>query len=61
MKNTTQKPGGWSTVRHQLATWEKPALLALVKDLYETAGVNQDFVGDVVGQLEEELGVRQHD
>ena len=44
MTKTTKKPGGWSAVRQQLATWEKPALLALVKDLYETAGVNRDFV-----------------
>jgi len=32
MTNATQKPGGWSAVRQQLATWEKPALLALLKD-----------------------------
>jgi hypothetical protein len=44
MKNTTKKPGGWSAVRQQLATWEKPALLTLVKDLYEAAGVNRDFI-----------------
>ena len=44
MKNTTKKPGGWSAVRQHLTTWEKPALLALVKDLYEAAGVNRDFI-----------------
>ena len=44
MKNTTKKLGGWNTVRQQLATWEKPALLALLKDLYEGAGVNRDFI-----------------
>ena len=44
MTNATKKPGGWSAVRQQLATWEKPALLALVKDLYEAAGVNRDFI-----------------
>lgn len=44
MKNTTKKPGGWSAVRRQLDTWEKPALLALVKDLYETAAENRDFI-----------------
>jgi hypothetical protein len=38
------KPGGWSTVRRQLTTWDKPALLALVKDLYEAAAENRDFV-----------------
>jgi hypothetical protein len=44
MKDTTKKPGGWSTVRQQLATWEKPDLLALVKDLYEVAAENRDFI-----------------
>ena len=44
MTNTTKNPGGWSAVRQQLATWEKPALLALLKDLYETAAENRDFI-----------------
>jgi hypothetical protein len=44
MKNAAKKPGGWSAVRQQLATWEQPALLALVKDLYEAAAVNRDFI-----------------
>ena len=44
MKDETKKPGGWSAVRQQLATWEKPALLALLKDLYEAAGGNRDFI-----------------
>jgi hypothetical protein len=44
MTNATKKPAGWSAVRQQLATWEKPALLALLKDLYEAAGVNRDFI-----------------
>jgi hypothetical protein len=44
MTNATKKPGGWSAVRQQLAAWEKPALLALLKDLYETAGNNCDFI-----------------
>ena len=44
MTNTTKKPGGWSAVRQQLATWEKTALLALVKDLYEAAAENRDFI-----------------
>jgi len=44
MTNASKKPGGWSAVRQQLATWEKPALLALLKDLYEAAGVNRDFI-----------------
>jgi hypothetical protein len=40
----TKKPGGWSTLRQHLAAWDKPALLALVKDLYETAAENRDFI-----------------
>lgn len=44
MKNVTKKPGGWSAVRQQLATWDKPALLALVRDLYESADMNRDFL-----------------
>jgi len=38
------KPGGWSTLRRHLVTWEKPALLALVKDLYEADADNRDFI-----------------
>ena len=44
MTSTTKKPGGWSTVRQHLTTWEKPELLALVKDLYEVAAENRDFI-----------------
>lgn len=44
MTKARKKPDGWSAIRQQLATWDKPALLALVKDLYETAGVNRDFI-----------------
>jgi hypothetical protein len=40
----TKKPGGWSAAREHLATWDKPALLALVKDLYDAAAVNRDFI-----------------
>ena len=43
-KKPSKKLGGWSAVRLHLATWEKPALLALVKDLYDAATVNRDFV-----------------
>ena len=38
------KPASWATLRRQLATWDKPALLALVKDLYEAAAENRDFI-----------------
>lgn len=41
---STQRPGGWSAARQHLATWDKPALLALVKDLYEAASGNRDFI-----------------
>ena len=44
MTNTTKKPGGWSAVRQQLATWDKPELFDLVKDLYEVAADNCDFI-----------------
>ena len=44
MTKATKKSGGWSAVRKQLVAWDKPALLALVKDLYDTATVNRDFV-----------------
>ncbi|HEV8367182.1 MAG TPA: hypothetical protein VGQ39_04450 [Pyrinomonadaceae bacterium] len=40
----TRKPGDWSALRCHLATWDQPALLALVKDLYETADGNRDFI-----------------
>jgi len=43
-QQTTKKPGGWSAARQHLTTWNKPALLALVKDLYEAAAVNRDFI-----------------
>ena len=40
----TKKTGAWSTARQHLATWEKPALVDLVKDLYEAAAENRDFI-----------------
>ena len=43
-KKRTKKTGGWSTVRRDLAAWDKPTLLALVKDLYEVAAENRDFI-----------------
>jgi hypothetical protein len=42
--NLNKKPRNWSTVRRQLSTWDKAALFALIKDLYDTAGVNRDFI-----------------
>ena len=44
MTNITKKPGRWSNVRQHLATWDKPALLALLKDLYEVTAENRDFI-----------------
>jgi len=35
------KPGGWSAVRPRLLAWEKSALLALVKELYDAAAENR--------------------
>jgi hypothetical protein len=40
----TRKPSSWSALRRHVATWDKPALLALVKDLYEAAADNRDFI-----------------
>lgn len=39
----TKKPS-WSMVRKELNGWEKTALLALVKDLYDSAAANRDFI-----------------
>ena len=44
MDRANNKSGGWSAVRQQLTTWEKPALLALVKDLYAASDVGRDLV-----------------
>lgn len=43
-KIPNKKPGGWSAARQHLATWDKPALLSLVKDLYDAAAANRDFI-----------------
>ena len=43
-KKPTRKPGGWSAARRHLATLDKPALLALVKDLYDSGTENRDFI-----------------
>jgi hypothetical protein len=44
MTKATKKSTGWSAVRQQLTSWEKPALLALVKDLYEADAGSRDFI-----------------
>lgn len=44
MEKETAKSATWSTIRPQLATLEKAALLALVKDLYQSSTANRDFL-----------------
>ena len=43
-KKPSKKSSGWSAVRSRLANWEKPVLLTLVKDLYDAAAENRDFI-----------------
>jgi hypothetical protein len=43
-RKPSRKPGGWSAVRPRLLTWEKSALLDLVKELYDAAAENRDFI-----------------
>ena len=43
-KKPGKKPGGWTTARQHLATCDKPALLALVKDLYDASVGNRNFI-----------------
>ncbi len=44
MKATTKRHGGWSAIRPPLTTWEKPALITLIKELYDAAAVNRDLL-----------------
>jgi len=39
-----KKSAGWKNVRRQLDDWSKPALIALVKDLYGASPDNRDFL-----------------
>jgi hypothetical protein len=41
---TDNKSTGWQSVRRQLSNWTKPALIALVKDLYQVSPGNRDFL-----------------
>lgn len=43
-KNSPKKPSGWVASRQHLTTWDKSALLALVKDLYDATAANRDFI-----------------
>ena len=44
MKTTGERPRGWSAIRRSLFTQEKPALIALIKELYDAAGLNRDLL-----------------
>jgi hypothetical protein len=44
MTKPTRKSGGWSSVRKELTSWDNAELLALMKDLYELAAENRDFI-----------------
>ena len=45
MNPKNEKPStGWSSLRAKLNDWSKPALIALVKDLYDQAADNRDFL-----------------
>src|SRR5882757_3081954 len=39
-----KKSSGWQNIRQQLNEWTKPALIALVKDLYDSSPDNRDFL-----------------
>ena len=45
MKPKTEKSSsGWSSLRMKLNDWSKPAVIALVKDLYDHAADNRNFL-----------------
>ena len=44
MTSASPKPAGWSAIRAHLATLDKPALLALLKELHDAADVNRDLL-----------------
>ncbi len=39
-----KKSAGWQNVRQRLNDWSKPALIRLVKDLYDASPDNRDFL-----------------
>src|ERR1035441_6177043 len=39
-----KKTVGWPMVRQHISSWSKPALIALVKDLYDATPDNRDFL-----------------
>jgi hypothetical protein len=42
--NTKPKKPGWAAIRKELTGRGKPALLALLKDLYDSSAANRDFI-----------------
>lgn len=44
MEAPAKKPASWSAIRRHLNAWENPALLALIKDLYDADAKNRDFL-----------------
>ena len=57
-RKPTRKPAGWSTVRRHLAAWDKPALLALLKDVYEAAECGKACLTVECLKLTKRLGLR---
>lgn len=43
-KKPKRKTGAWSAARQHLSTLDKPALIALVKDLHDSSPANRDFI-----------------
>jgi hypothetical protein len=41
---TAKKGGSWTNVRQNFKDWSKPALLGLVKDLYDASPDNRNFI-----------------
>ena len=41
---TEKKPTGWSIIRQPMKDWSRPALLALIKDLYDASVENRNFL-----------------
>jgi hypothetical protein len=39
-----KKSTGWSSIREQLKDWPQSALMALIKDLYDSSPANRDFL-----------------
>lgn len=44
MTASTKKSGCWTKARQHLGDWSQPALLALVKDLYDVTPANRAFI-----------------